>query len=212
VRNILRFATVVACTLVLGLFATSAQAQPSRGAAATSQTSKVAVVDIGYVLKNHVRFQNDMEGMKKDFLKTQKMFGQRRDDIEKAKGVLRSFNVGSPDYRKQEVRITRMMSDLQADMALAKKDFRERESKIFYNTYMEISSEVKLAAERFGFDLVVRYSSKKIDPRNPNSVMQGINRPVIYQNNIDITSYVLGRLNPKLSGDTIRPRRSTVPR
>jgi Skp family chaperone for outer membrane proteins len=196
VRSHLTFAAIAAVMSCL----ISSQAFAQSG---DSQSGRVAVIDISQVYKNHPQFKSAMQTLKSDFEDTQTKFRQRRDQIQTAVEDLReTYTIGTEDYRNREREITQMQADLQADMALAKKDFQEREARIFYNTYNHIAEEVKYVADRYGFNLVLRYNSGAITPENPNSVMEGVNRLVVYQRNLNITSLILERLPPAERGAT----------
>jgi hypothetical protein len=49
--------------------------------------------------------------------------------------------------------------------------------------------------QSYGIQLVVRFDRDAIDPSNPQEVLAGLNRPVIFQNSLDITNYIIESLN-----------------
>src|SRR5262245_9721269 len=136
-------------------------------AAQQSQGSVIALVDIGYIFDNHARFKQQMSALTKDVETIQRDIAEDEKDIIKQREKLQTFNPGSPEYKKLEEEIARRLSDLQVTKQLKKKESREREAKIFYDTYMEISREVARLADQYGLDLVLRFESQEIDPRNP---------------------------------------------
>ena len=59
----------------------------------------------------------------------------------------------------------------------------------------------RLFAESNRIGLVLRFSSEEIDPTNRQSVMQGVNQPIVYnQGGLNITKYILDRLHRKSGG------------
>ena len=59
-----------------------------------------------------------------------------------------------------------------------------------------IEAEVKTFAERNGINLVLRFN--KLDDMKEEdraSVLQGVNRAVVFQQRLDITELILGKLN-----------------
>ena len=75
----------------------------------------------------------------------------------------------------------------------------------------EIVKEVEYFAQRQGIDLVVRFNSGQIDPQDRKSVLEGVNRAVVFQQRLNITGHILNRLNgPAQSSETAN--KSTVPR
>jgi len=181
-----------------GLLAAETFAQGTGSAAAprSASGSTVAVIDIGHIFRNFDRFKQAMDDLKTDFETTQKHFQNQQNEINNQRELLRDFRPGTADYRRKEEEITRKLADLQAEMALAKKDFREREARIFYDHYDEIVAQVEKQSRRFGLLLVLRYNGEPIRAEDPASVMQGVNRAVVWQGGIDITNYVLDALTP----------------
>jgi len=49
---------------------------------------------------------------------------------------------------------------------------------------------VHKVAEQYNISMVLRFDSTEIDPKNPQSVAQGISRSLIIQRNLDITQLV----------------------
>ena len=50
-------------------------------------------------------------------------------------------------------------------------------------------------AKRNGIALVIQFSADKIDPANPQSIMRGVNRAVVYQHQLNITDFVIEIVN-----------------
>ena len=73
--------------------------------------------------------------------------------------------------------------------------FMEREAKLLYTTYSEISDRVARFAEKNGISLVLRFDSSAINADDRGSVQAGINRSIIYQRQLDITLAVLEQCN-----------------
>ena len=185
-------ATVVAC---FASFSLSAHAQQS-GA------GNVAVIDISRIFKEHQRFRASLEDMKKDVEAAEAGMRKNAEDIKKMVGDLKSgpYAAGSPQYKKQEELIATKQAQMQLEMSLQKKEFMEREAKIYYQVYTEIEKEVAQFAQRYGIDLVLRYNKIEMSPENRQEILAGVNRAVVYQNKIDITDDILRRINPQRVG------------
>jgi len=167
--------------------------------AQTKSTTPVAVVDIGYIFKNHARFKQMMEVMKQEVKASDEQFRARGKDIESRVQRLESYKTdgtdyNSTDYKRLEAETARLHAQIQADMALKRKDFLQKEALVFYNIYQEIQREVKAFADNHGVGLVLHFSADEMDSSNRASVMQGVSRPVVYQRNLNITYDILDRL------------------
>jgi Skp family chaperone for outer membrane proteins len=178
----------------------------STGAAAPRQQAAptgglIAVVDISYLFKNHAGFKAKMEEMKKQVQEYDTELRGTQQALSQERERLSQFRPGSPEYDKFERELADKAAKLQVDMQLKKKDFLEREAKVYYQVYVEIYQQVREFADMNGIDMVLRHTGDEIDPNDRNSVLQGVNRALVYHRDLDITGQILDRLNrePRVS-------------
>lgn len=167
----------------------NAQAKPAAG------SSNIAVIDISRIFKNHAGFKAQMEGMKKEVEAFEASLRNRGKQIEQLRSQLTQFKSGTENYKRVEEQMAKIAAEGQAQTQLKRKDFLEREAKIYYNTYMQVSKAVEQFAQRNSIKLVVRFNSEPIEGTDRNSVLEGVNRAVVYQQNLNITDFVLQMLN-----------------
>ena len=105
--------------------------------------------------------------------------------------------------------IARQAADLQVQARQAKKDFLQREARQYFDSHQEIVTAVERVATRHNISLVLRYDSRPIDPTNPQSVAQGVSRPVVLQRNLDITQLVVEELGQVLHAKKDTPKSPT---
>lgn len=194
-RTSLRFATVVASLAAVLLGARLGLAQANYGTTQHSAAPSTAVIDIGFIFKNHHGFKGMMDDMKVDLEKTEAMFRKKGEEINKMVEGLEQYRPGTIEYNQQEAEITRARANLQAEMALKKKEFMLKEANIYFTIYNQVIDEVAEFCSRHGVRLVLRYNSEGIDPQKPDSVMKGVNRNVVYQVNSNITNQILQQIN-----------------
>ena len=185
-KTILTINAVVGFLVTLFVQPGLAQTQPS--------TTPVAVIDIGHIFKNHPRFKQAMENVKKQVEASDEKFRARTKDIESRAKQLKTYKPDSAEYKQLEAETARLQAQIQADMALKRKEFMLKEAEVYYAIYNEVLAEVKAFADNHRVGLVLRFSADKIDPADRNSVLQGVNRPVVYQRNLNITHDILDRL------------------
>ncbi|MCX7432015.1 MAG: OmpH family outer membrane protein [Planctomycetia bacterium] len=101
----------------------------------TSPSSHVAVIDVGYIFKNHVRFKAAMDKMKDEVMAAENALKGDRDRINGLMEQLKGFNVGTPEYKKLEAEIAKGQGDFNVNAQLQKKDFMEREAKVYLQVY-----------------------------------------------------------------------------
>ena len=177
----------------LYVFPSTAPAQNPAGANATK--FGIGVVDVGYIFKKHERFRDTMESMKKEMETIEQQLKAKRDQVAQKEQQRNSYKVGSPEYKQLDDELARSKADFNLEMTRLRKDFLEREGKVYYQTYLEVDNAVKYYAERHNIGLVFRFNGEAPDPNRREDVLRAINKPVVFQNRIDITPDVLTLLN-----------------
>jgi len=180
------------------------QAGPPAAAAqapAPAGTS-VAVIDIAYIFKNHVRFNAQMNDMKRDIEGFDASIRADQQNFTKKRDALPQFTPSSKEYKAAEEELAHLKSDLDIKVAVKRREFLEQEAKVYYGIYREIEDAVAMFAQRNRIGLVLRFTGDEMKPDDRASVLQGVNKPVVYQDRLDITQHILNQLN---AGATMPP-------
>jgi Skp family chaperone for outer membrane proteins len=216
VRFPLVCATVVAGPLSLFFLAAPVAAQnglPPGGArpqAAPAQAgTSVAVIDIAFIFKNHVRFNGQMNDMKRDIEAFDAQMREESQKLAKKQEVMQGFTPTSAEFKRADEELAHLKSDFQIRVQAKKREFLELEAKVYYGIYREVEESVAIFAQRNGIGLVLRYTGDEMKADDRASVLQGVNKPVVYQDRLDITQHILNQLN---AGATMPPQnRGSVP-
>ncbi len=192
--------TLLLSTLVSVAFASIANpaiAQQSPGASPGANASRygIAVVDVSYIFKEFQQFRASMDGMKKEMEVAEGQLKAERDAVQAKEEQRKQYKPGSPEFRQLDEEIARAKADFNLKAGRIRKDFLEREAKVYYQTYMQVSNAVRHYAQQHNIGLVIRFNGDPVDPNRRESVLQAINKPVVAQNSIDITPDVLALLN-----------------
>lgn len=189
---------------VVSLTTDQASAQGTRQVSRQSQQASsprsngggVAIVDVSLIFKNHARFKATMDAMKKEVEQYEEQLRSRHQALSKERDRLNQYRPGSNEYETLERSLADKAAKLQVDTQLKKKEFLQRESKVYYTVYQEVSGAVKAFADQAGIDLVLRYNGETINPEDRTSVLQGVNKALVYhRGDLDITREILDRLN-----------------
>ncbi len=157
----------------------------------------IAVIDVSHVFKNHPRFTAQADKIKAEIKAFEEHINAERTKLTEERKKLEQFNPGTPDYKRIEENLARIATDLQLKAGLKRKAVLEEEARLYYDTYGEIQGAIKQVATKYNIGLVLRFNSKPIDPNDRGDVLNGINRPVVYQNGIDITAPVMDILGAR---------------
>ena len=170
-------------------------AQAPNPAGANAAKFNVAVVDISYIFKNHQRFKSTMESMKKEMEGIETDLKADREKIATLEQERNTFGAGTAEYKQRDEEVARQMANFNLKMGKLRKDFLEREAKVYYQTYLEVVDAVKYYAKRQSIGLVLRFNGEPVDPNRRDDVLREINKPVVVQDQIDITPDILALIN-----------------
>ena len=224
VRISLLYATAVAVVLIgAGIYietGANAQGQAPRGQATRNPVgsgTNVAVIDVGYIFKNATRFKQAMEDIKADDEKFKQEVIAKQEAMQAGVQNLQKIPKGSTEYKILEEQLAGDQTKLRLEMARKQKERIEQEAKVYFNAYKEVEFHINKFATTYGIDLVLRFNAEDMDPAQPESVLNGINRFVVYQRDLNITGHILEQMNkstppPRTSNGTNRPPFQQPPR
>ncbi|MCA9119144.1 MAG: OmpH family outer membrane protein [Planctomycetaceae bacterium] len=192
-RISLLFATTVAAMLIGpgSLFHNEANAQGQTAPRGTN----VAVVDVGYIFKNATRFKQAMDDIKNDDERFKQEVLAKQEAMQADVQNLQKMGKGTTDYKILEEKLAGDQTKLRLDMARKQKERVEEEAKIYFNAYRELEDHINKFATTYGIDLVLRFNGEEMDQSQPESVLNGINRFVVYQRDLNITGHILDQMN-----------------
>ena len=202
----------VVCVAALAAVESSAFGQmpaPPQASAAAGPAAHVAVIDVGYIFKNHNRFKAAMDKMKDEVMAAENGLKAERDRIGGLMEQIKGFNVGTPEYKKLEAEIAKAQGDFNVNAQLQKKDFMDREAKVYLQVYTEIEKAVEQFAREHRIAVVHRFDGEPVDNTDRNQILRGITKPIVYlEPGIDITPDILRMLNgPAVAAQPGQPRR-----
>lgn len=190
--KILLTATLVALSV---LATTDVQAQAPNAAGSNAKKYGFAVVDVSYIFKNHARFRSQMESMKGEVQGIEKQLEAERNKIVGMEEQKQQFKPGTAEFSQLDDRIATSKAQFQLNMQRMRKGFLEKEAKVYYETYQEVQKTIADYAKYQNIGIVFRFNGEPADPAQRESVLRDINKPVQYQNQVDITPDVLALLN-----------------
>ncbi len=207
----------VVCVGLLAVVEVSAFAQvpgqipaaqaPAAQAHSAGPATAVAVIDVGYVFKNHARFKAAMDKMKDEVMAAENGLKSERDRINGLMEQIKGFNVGTPEYKKLEAEIAKAQGDFNVNAQLQKKDFMDREAKVYLQVYTEIEKAVEQFAREHRIAVVHRFDGEPVDNSDRSQILRGITKPIVYlEPGIDITPDIIKMLNGPAVAGAQQPR------
>jgi Skp family chaperone for outer membrane proteins len=102
---------------------------------------------------------------------------------------------GSDEQKQLQAKLDAENAALQEKMKAERARFLRAESDAYYASYNTVQEVVEALARERSIRLVLRHNTEIIKPAERQSVLQGVNRAVVFQDGLDITADVIKRLN-----------------
>jgi len=184
-------------------------AAPPAAAPRASGNGSTVLLNVGWLFENHPALKQMKTEMKGDVERADEQVKAKREEIKRLVEQL-EVHRGKPEFKVMEEQIAKAQTDLNLQIALQRKEFMLREAKMYYDTYREIQDEVNYYCQQNGVSLVLRFSANQVDTQVPESVLEFINRPVVwYAGDRDITGIVLDSIVKRRGGS--RTANPTIP-
>lgn len=197
---------------------TAAWSQNEKATAPAAQSNlphKVGLIDMAHVFKNYKKFEALREDLKVEISESEAKAKGMQQELVDLQAKMKELTEGSPAYAKAEQEIVRKAAEFETFRRTASRDFLKKESKIYLQVYNETSEAVKKYADFYKYTLVIRFNSEELDTENPQTLLQGMNRQVVYHRDEDnITESVLDYLNRRYTptaGAGAAPKTTTRP-
>ena len=201
----------VVTAIVLTTISRADGAPPNQPSIAAGRT---AVIDLGHIFDNSTSVKIEVEKIRRDADAATKRFQKIQGDLQGMVEELKKFNKGSAEYARKEAAIVQKKADAAVQAQLMKKQLRDRRSKIYFAAYQQVEELVRLYSQNNGITLVLRSTAKPAEaPQTAAQRMQRIQRPVVFEQNVDITRPILDertRRAVKLSLNSPQPSQRNV--
>ena len=178
---------------------------------------KVGLIDMAHVFKNYKKFEALREELKEEIGASEEKAKLMQGELAEMQKQMKGLNEGGPEYTKAEQIIVAKAAAFETFRRAASRDFLKKESQIYLQVYNETSAAVEKFAKYHKYTLIIRFNREELDTENPQNLLQGMNRQVVYhQAEDDITPPVLLFLNnrfaPAATTTPANPPRTTTPK
>lgn len=171
--------------------------------AAASAPHKVGLIDMAHVFKNYKKFETLREELKDKIAASEEQAKEMQKGLADKQKSMKGLVEGSPEFAKAEKDVVKMAADFETFRRAASREFLKEESQIYLQVYNETSDMVTKYAKAFNYTLVIRFNREELDTENPQNLLQGMNRQVVYHRaEDDITLQILDALNRKYAPNT----------
>jgi Skp family chaperone for outer membrane proteins len=148
------------------------------------------LIDVNKVAESAPRLKQSLEALKKEFEATGETFKKESETANSMVQQLGSLQPHSPKYKQLESKLTKMRADFELRGKRVTEEFKDRESKLYYEHSRELQAELNRFAQRTGILLMLRYEEPEGEIKDPRQAMRVIMNPVVYQRGLDATAAV----------------------
>ncbi len=187
--------TSVLKSLLMAAVAVATIAPLANSASAQEKSGIVAVLDVAKVFKENRAFDSKMQSIKSTADQLKAQIQQKQEAIKQEALGLNEFEVGSPERNQMEAALEQKQAGLRTQARQAEMDLLSKEANVYYETYQQMQTVLKSLSAQHGISLVLRFDSQEVDPTNRGEVIKGVNRAIVYQEKLDLTSMVINQMS-----------------
>jgi Skp family chaperone for outer membrane proteins len=155
-----------------------------------------AVIDVAVIFKGFRAFNEKMADIKQEIEDFDRHVKERTLELKELGDQLAKLKPGSAEEKDLRARAEFEAKALQDRVTAKKAELLQSEAETYYVCYEKLQVAVRTVARKRKIDIVIRFNSEEMKRDDRNSVLQGVNRAVIYYPEThDITSAVLATLN-----------------
>ena len=176
-----------------------AQAPPSTG-------HRIAVVDVAYIFKTHPGIRAEVSRIEKVMQDFQKDVKSQQAELQQLAGKLKQYKIGTAEYTDLEKDLANRDAQLRLQMATKKRELADAEALIYFQNYERITAGVKVMADFYKINLVLRYNSDKMDLEKPDTVIRGVMKNIVYHDeDLDMTKAIMQYLTKQMEQQAAAP-------
>ena len=119
---------------------------------------------------------------------------------------MKQYKIGTAEYTDLEKDLANRDAQLRLQMATKKRELADAEAQIYFQNYERITAGVKVMADFYKINLVLRYNSDKMDLEKPDTVIRGVMKNIVYHDeDLDMTKAIMQYLTKQMEQQAAAP-------
>ena len=193
---------IITTTALVPALVSAQTAQP----ASASTGHRVAVVDVAYIFKTHPGIRAEVSKVENDLKAFDAQMKAKQGELKQLAEKLPQYKIGTPEYGALEQQFAEGDSQLRIQMTSKRRELADAEARIYYQNYERITAGVKVMADFYKINLVLRYNSDKMDLEKPDTVIRGVMKNIVYHDeDLDMTKAIMQYLTKQMEQQATAP-------
>jgi outer membrane protein len=212
VRKLILTASGLVCLAGVSYFIGTASGQPAKGAA-EEVVHKVGLIDMGHIFNEYAKLKILREEYTVEMQDSETRAKGMVTKIQALQAELKEYKEGTAEFSEREQKFAKLTSDFDTFRKVTQKDLLRKEAKMYHTVYLEVQDAVEKLCRHHGYTLVLRFNKEDLNTTDPQKLIQGLNRQVVYhRNRDDMTSVVLKMLNQQYEKANPAAAAATAPK
>lgn len=163
---------------------------------ANGQTS-VAIVDVGEIFKAIPTFNQELDQLKVEAEQFKANATQLQQQmLLRSEQLQKSFKPGTESFKSAETELAQELAAMEVDQRDSMRKLMQREAQLHFQTYQQVKQVIDDYCAARSIRLILRHAKTSIDEGNPNSVMQEVNKNIVYHaSGLDITNAIIRQMS-----------------
>lgn len=180
---------------ICGLAALSLLAASAAASAQETAEFPVAVLNLDVLFKEDAQVQKALADLKQEAAEIDEKVKLRQSEIETVQADMRKAQPGSQEQRRLQQQGFKLAGELQRFVNDERANVAGKEAKIFLAAYRRVDGVVKEYCQEKGIKLVIRDQAGSLEAnQSTQEIVKAVNRFVIFEDGLDITKDIQGRL------------------
>lgn len=189
---------ILAVAFALGNTAWSQSGKSSRPTTDEARPHRVGLIDMAHVFKHYKKFEALREDLKSQIGDSEGQAKAMAQSLQKLQAEMKELKEGSPEFASKEQQFQKATLEFESFRKSTQREILKEESAIYHTVYMEVADAVRKYSTHYGYTLVLRFNKEELNPEDPQGLIQGMNRQVVFHHpEDDMTESVLEHLNEK---------------
>lgn len=165
------------------------------GESAAAEGPAIAVLDVKRVFQQDTTFQEALKELRNHLAAVETDLLPLKSEAEAIQKAMENLEDGTTEQIEKKAQIAAIAFKIEKRTKQEQHVLQEKERAVYASAYERMKMTVDMYARQAGIKLVIRYNGESSDLLQRKELIETINRPIVYQDGIDITDDIIEAVN-----------------